>query len=91
MANSVSITSLREYAERMNKPVNVVYRVDMTARVRDWFLKDLEQRAAKVTQALQCDTLKEKTRILRQREAEDILAVYEAIEKAEVVTVKDSE
>lgn len=91
MANSVSITSLREYAERMNRPVERVYRVEMTERVRGWFLKDLEERAAKVTQALQCEGLKEKTRILRQQEAKDILAVYEAIEKAEVIVVEDSE
>lgn len=89
MANRVSITNLREYAERMAKPSDIRYRVLMTSKVREWVLKDLESRAEKVNMALSSDTIKEKTRLLRQEEAKDILAVYEAIEQAEIVNLNE--
>lgn len=91
MANRVSINNLREYAERMAKPTEVRYQVTMTPEVRDWFLNDLEQRAAKVAAALACDTIKDRKRQLREAEARDIIAVYEAMENAVAIHIEKSD
>jgi hypothetical protein len=85
MAKNASITNLKEYAERMARPVNIRYKFTVTPKAREWFLRDLEERAKKVNDALNSDTIKEKTRLARQEEAKAILEAYEAMESAEII------